>query len=57
MDQLKEFATQVVQALKEKGETNETKKLHAMALLLEKEKVLGLEPSEQDINKARRECV
>ena len=56
MDQLKAFATQVVQSLADKQETNESKKRRAVALLHEKAKSLGLEVSEQDIDKAVEEA-
>ena len=56
MDQLKEFASQVVKLLADKDETNESKKRRAVALLHEKAKSLGLEVSEQDIDKAVEEA-
>ena len=55
MDQLREFATQVVQSLADKQETNQSKKRRAVALLHEKAKSLGLDVSEQDIDKAVEE--
>lgn len=56
MDQLKEFATQVVQSLDGKDADNESKKRRAVALLHEKAKSLGLDVSEQDIDKAVEEA-
>ncbi|EGF47525.1 hypothetical protein AAULR_24241 [Lacticaseibacillus rhamnosus MTCC 5462] len=55
MDQLKEFATQVVQSLTGKDIDNESKKRRAVALLHEKAKSLGLDASEQDIDQAVEE--
>lgn len=56
MEQLKDFATQVVLSLADKDETNESKKRRAVALLHEKAKSLGLDVSEQDIDKAVEEA-
>ena len=56
MDQLKAFASQVVQLLADKDETNEAKKRRAVALLHEKAKSLRLDVSEQDIDKAVEEA-
>lgn len=56
MDQLKEFATQVVQSLTGKDIANEAKKRRAVALLHEKAKSLGLDASEQDIDQAVEEA-
>lgn len=56
MDHLKEFATQVVQSLTDKEMTSEAKKRRAVALLHEKAKLLGLNASEQDIDKAVEEA-
>lgn len=56
MDQLKEFAMQVVQSLDDKDADNESKKRRAVALLHEKAKSLGLEVSEQDIDKTVEEA-
>ena len=56
MEQLKAFATQAVLSLADKDETNESKKRRAVALLHEKAKSLGLEVSEQDIDKAVEEA-
>ena len=56
MEQLKAFATQVDLSLADKDETNESKKRRAVALLHEKAKSLGLDASEQDIDKAVEEA-
>lgn len=56
MDQLRTFATQVVQSMADRDIDNEAKKRRAVALLHEKARSLDLDASEQDIDQAVEEA-